>query len=247
MMNQQTSNQHLDQTFLSDVNAGLSQPNKRLSCKYFYDERGSQLFDLICDLDEYYLTRTEQAIMDRHSKAMAEQLGEGVMLVEFGSGSSTKTHVLLENLLQPSAYVPLDISDDHLLKTAVGFRNKFPRIEILPMVADFTQPFELPESKIKSSHAAIYFPGSTIGNFRPDEAKRLLTKIAALLGRGGGLLIGIDLQKEPSIIQAAYNDSQGITDEFNLNILNRINAELEADFNLEQFEHLAFYNQSLAR
>jgi dimethylhistidine N-methyltransferase len=240
-------NHHIDQEFLSDVIDGLSQPAKRLSCKYFYDELGSQLFDQICELDEYYLTRTEQAIMDRHSKEMAAQLAEGVMLVEFGSGSSTKTHVLLENLIKPSAYVPVDISEDHLLKTAVGLRKKFPQIEVLPVVADFTKSFELPEPTIEPSHAAIYFPGSTIGNFEPVEARRLLSNIEMLLGHDGGLLIGIDLQKEPSIIHAAYNDAEGITDQFNLNILNRINTELDANFDVEQFEHLAFYNQPLGR
>lgn len=246
-VNQYPVNQKIDQEFLADVIKGLSQPNKRLSCKYFYDDRGSQLFDQICELDEYYLTRTEQAIMDEHAKEMAERLGERVMLIEFGSGSSTKTHVLLQHLLNPSAYIPLDISEDHLLQTAVGLRKKFPKIEILPVVADFTQSFELPVPAIEPSHAAVYFPGSTIGNFVPSEAKHLLSNIATLLGRDGRLLIGIDLQKDPAILHAAYNDAAGVTDQFNLNLLNRINTELNADFDIDQFEHLAFYDQPLGR
>lgn len=242
-MNYQTANPKADQTFLEDVVEGLSQSTKRLQCKYFYDERGSLLFDQICELDEYYLTRTEQAIMDRHAPEMAQQLGERVMLIEFGSGSSTKTHVLLENLIDPSAYVPLDISEDHLLNTAEKLREKFPELEVLPVIADFTRGFELPQPKIEPSHAAVYFPGSTIGNFEPQQAKDLLSNISGLLGPEGGLLIGIDLQKKPETIHAAYNDSEGVTDQFNLNILHRINAELDANFDVDQFEHLAFYDE----
>lgn len=246
-MNYQTANQQADQTFLKDVVEGLSQTAKRLQCKYFYDERGSLLFDQICELDEYYLTRTEQAIMDRHAAEMAQQLGDRVMLIEFGSGSSTKTQVLLENLISPSAYVPLDISEDHLLNTAEKLRGEFPEIEVLPVIADFTRGFELPRPRIEPSHAAVYFPGSTIGNFEPQQAKDLLTNISRLLGPEGGLLIGIDLQKEPETIHAAYNDSAGVTDQFNLNILHRINSELDANFDVDQFEHLAFYDQSHGR
>ena len=237
----------VENTFFSDVVDGLSRPNKSLPCKYFYDERGSQLFDEICALDEYYLTRTEQAIMDQYADQMAAQLGERVMLVEFGSGSSTKTHVLLENLIQPSAYVPLDISEDHLLKTASALRLDFPNIEVLPVVADFTRDFALPVPTINASHAAVYFPGSTIGNFEPAAAQELLTNIANLLGAEGGLLVGIDLKKDPSIIHAAYNDASRVTDAFNLNILHRINHELDANFDVDRFEHSAVYNQDKGR
>lgn len=247
-MNQQSINPIVDQTFLSDVIDGLSQPDKQLACKYFYDERGSQLFDQICELDEYYLTRAEQAIMDKHASKMAEQLDEGVMLIEFGSGSSTKTQSLLTHLIRPSAYVPLDISEDHLLKTAVGLRQQFPDIEVLPTVADFTEKsLELPAPKIKPTHAAVYFPGSTIGNLLPQNAEQLLENIAELVGVDGGLLIGIDLRKDPAVIEAAYNDAEGVTKQFNLNILNRINQELNGDFDLSQFEHLAFYNEDFGR
>ncbi len=246
-MNSKSSNSRFEQEFLSNVVHGLGQLEKQLPCKYFYDERGSELFDRICELDEYYLSRTEQAIMDIHAKDMSLQLGERIMLVEFGSGSSTKTHALLENLTHPSAYVPVDISEDHLMKTVIGLQEKFPRIEIFPIVADFTQPFELPQPASPPSHTAVYFPGSTIGNFEPLGVKQLLSGIAARVGHDGGLLIGIDLQKESSIIHAAYNDSKGVTDQFNLNILNRINVELGANFDIHQFEHLAFYNQVMER
>ena len=246
-LSQNITEGRIDLVFLSDVIDGMSLQQKRLSCKYFYDARGSALFDEICELDEYYLTRTEQAIMDRFADKMAEQLGEGVMLVEFGSGSSTKTHVLLKHLIKPAAYVPLDISEVHLLKTAAGLREDFPKIEIIPLVADFTADFELPTSELEPSHAAVYFPGSTIGNFEPDIAQQLLGNIAEIVGYNGGLLIGIDLQKKPSIIHDAYNDSQGVTAQFNLNILHRINAELDADFDVDQFEHLAIYNEAAGR
>ena len=237
----------VENAFFNDVVDGLGRPKKSLPCKYFYDERGSQLFDQICELDEYYLTRTEQQIMDQYADQMAAQLGERVMLVEFGSGSSTKTHVLLENLIQPSAYVPLDISEDHLLKTASELRLKFPGIEILPVVADFTRDFALPVPRLEASHAAVYFPGSTIGNFETAAAQELLTNIAGLLGEEGGLLVGIDLKKDPTIIHAAYNDANRVTDQFNLNILRRINHELDANFDVDAFEHSAVYNQDEGR
>jgi dimethylhistidine N-methyltransferase len=236
-----------DSIFLKDVLCGLGQPNKQLPCKYFYDQRGSQLFDQICELDEYYLTRTEQAIMDEYADEMADQIDTGVMLVEFGSGSSQKTQVLLEHLHEPAAYVPVDISEKHLLQTAKDLRIQFPHIEILPVVADFTKPFSLPKSKSPPSHIAVYFPGSTIGNFEPLAAQTLLSYIANRLGPGGGLLIGIDLKKDPTVIEAAYNDELGVTAEFNLNLLHRINQELDADFDLEQFEHLARYNENAGR
>ena len=228
--------------FLADIVAGLSQPSKRIHCKYFYDQRGSELFDEICELDEYYLTRAEQSIMDQFSAEMADQLGDQVMLVEFGSGSSLKTQALLQELHEPAAYVPVDISEEHLLTTAEKLRHDFPDIEILPTVADFTRDFELPESNQPPSHSAVYFPGSTIGNFESKQAQNLLDRIASVVGHDGGLLIGIDLQKDPRIIHAAYNDSEGVTEAFNLNLLHRINNELDADFDLDHFEHLAKYN-----
>ena len=191
------------QAFLRDALAGLRESPKRLACKYFYDKRGSELFDQICQLDEYYLTRCELGIMERHAAEMGQQIGRGVMLVEYGSGSSVKTRYLLDGLPDPVAYVPVDISDQHLHETARELERDYPRIEILPVCADFTTDFALPLSDRASTHAAVYFPGSTIGNFLPSRATELLARITKLCGTGGGLLIGIDLRKDPRTIEAA--------------------------------------------
>jgi len=236
-----------EQSFLKDVVRGLSLPEKELSCKYFYDERGSRLFDQICELDDYYLTRTELSIMQQHASAMAEQLGPEIALVEFGSGSSVKTKILLDRLDSPVAYMPLDISAEHLQKTTVRLREAHPEIEIIPIAADFTKGFELPTTTSPYSHAAVYFPGSTIGNFTPSQAQQLMGRIGDILGRDGGLLIGIDLQKDPAIIEAAYNDKEGVTAAFNLNVLHRLNGELDANIDVTQFRHRAVYNQSQGR
>jgi dimethylhistidine N-methyltransferase len=233
--------------FRADVVAGLLATPRSLPCKYFYDERGSQLFDDICRLDEYYLTRTEDEIIKRHVQEMADQIGPGVMLVEYGSGSSTKTRALLDLLDDPVAYVPVDISREHLHKTATLLSRAYPFIEMLPVCADFTKPFQLPTSRRDPTHSAVFFPGSTIGNFQPQEARAMLVHLAAMCGTGGGLLIGIDLQKDPAVIEAAYNDARGVTAEFNLNVLRRINRELGADFNLRQFQHRAVYDATLGR
>ena len=228
--------------FLIDVLNGLRQNPRHLPCKYFYDERGSKLFDAICDLDEYYLTRAELRIMERYATEIAEAIGPDVMLLEYGSGSSIKSRLLLDALIDPTAYVPVDISGEHLKRTASGLRSAYPDLEILPVSADFTQSFRLPKASSQQHHVAVYFPGSTIGNFRPESAEKLLHQISSLCGQGGGLLIGIDLQKEIPRIEAAYNDSQGVTAEFNLNLLQRINTELGADFDTKQFEHFAWYD-----
>lgn len=233
--------------FRDEVLDGLSQTPRTLPCKYFYDERGSRLFEQICELNEYYLTRTELAIMRRHTSEMATQIGPGVMLVEYGSGSSTKTPLLLDHLQDPVAYVPVDISGDHLQQTAVSLARRYPQIEILPVCADFTSDFELPLSRKKPTHTAVYFPGSTIGNLEPDAAEQMLRRIVDKCGCGGGLLIGIDLQKDLATIDAAYNDSQGVTAEFNLNLLHRINHELDGDIDIGCFAHRASYNPSLNR
>jgi|HubBroStandDraft_6_1064221.scaffolds.fasta_scaffold45452_3 dimethylhistidine N-methyltransferase len=234
-------------SFLRDVIAGLQTRPKHLSCKYFYDQRGSKLFDRICQLDEYYLTRSELAIMDRFAPEMGAQIGPGAMLVEYGSGSSVKTRYLLDGLPDPVAYVPVDISGDHLQQTARELARDYPRIEVLPVCADFTQDFALPHSLRATTHAAVYFPGSTIGNFLPGQATGLLRRITRLCGTGGGLLIGIDLKKDAATIEAAYNDRLGVTAEFNLNLLRRINRELGADFDLDQFFHQARYNDEFGR
>ena len=232
-----------NQEFLEDVLGGLSASPKSLPCKYLYDERGSGLFDDICSLDEYYLTRCEDQIIKRYAREMAEQLGPGVQLVEYGSGSSTKTQSLLDELIEPSAYVPVDISREHLNRTASNLSRAYPHIEILPVCADFTKPFELPSPKQEPTHAAVFFPGSTIGNFQRSEVLVMLAQIAEMCGRGGGLLIGIDLQKDIDTIEQAYNDSRGVTAEFSLNLLEHINRELDADFDTAHFEHQAVYDK----
>ncbi len=235
------------ESFLDEVLLGLQQSPKTLPCKYFYDKRGSQLFDQICDLDEYYLTRTELAIMDAYAPQMAAQIGPGVMLVEYGSGSSVKTRILLDHLPEVAAYVPVDISRKHLQHTCLDLARSYPTLDVLPVCADFTTDFDLPIPQHEPTHCAVYFPGSTIGNFGRREAEKLLSQIAPLCGVGGGLLIGIDLQKDRETLEAAYNDSRGITAEFNLNLLRRINRELRGDFHLERFRHVANYNAELGR
>ncbi|MEL6104637.1 MAG: L-histidine N(alpha)-methyltransferase [Planctomycetota bacterium] len=235
------------QAFYDDVVTGLAAKPRSLPCKYFYDQRGSQLFDQICDLEEYYLTRTESAIMARYGAEMAAQIGPGVMLVEYGSGSSIKTRILLDHLESPVAYAPVDISRDHLIESANELSRRFPAVEVLPVCADFTETFELPDPTHEPTHNAVYFPGSTIGNFTPDEAEQMLRQIVELCGCGGGLLIGVDLQKDRSVIEAAYNDSEKVTDEFNLNLLHRMNNELNADIRVDQFKHRAIYNEEKGR
>lgn len=226
-----------------EVLAGLSERQKTLPCKYFYDERGSQLFDAICELPEYYLTRTELGIMEMHVDAMAAALGRQLLLVEPGSGSSLKTRLLLEHLRDPVAYVPVDISREHLLKAAGKLKRLYPALEVLPVCADFNQPFPLPAPRREAARAAVYFPGSTLGNFVPAEAAMLLRHMRRLAGDGGALLVGIDLQKDPAVLERAYDDAAGVTAEFNLNILARLDRELGADFDLRRFHHRAFYNQ----
>lgn len=233
--------------FRADVLNGLSAAPKRLPCKHFYDRRGSELFDRICELPEYYPTRTELAIMREHAPAIAEAIGPGVALVEYGSGSSTKTRLLLDALIDPMAYVPVDISGEHLHATAQRLAVAYPTIDIAPLAADFTEPLELPALPREPSHAAVYFPGSTIGNFEPAETLALLRQIAGVVDEGGGLVIGIDLQKDLRVLEAAYNDAAGVTAAFNKNLLARINRELDADLDLDAFAHHAAYDERHGR
>src|SRR5512134_720665 len=216
-------------SFLADVLAGLTRPQKTLPCKYFYDERGSALFERICQLPEYYPTRTELGILRRHAGAMAAALGPRCLLVEYGSGSSTKTTLLLERLEEPTAYVPIDISREHLLRAAAALSARHPRLAVRPVCADFTRPFALPKLPGALRRAA-FFPGSTIGNFGPAEARKFLAQVAEQCGSGGLLLIGVDLRKPREILEPAYDDAEGVTAEFNRNLLRRINRELGADF-----------------
>ena len=233
--------------FLADVLMGLRKPRKELPCKYFYDAVGSSLFDDICETDEYYPTRTELAIMRCHAGDMGAELGPNCQVIEYGSGSSVKTRWLLRKLPRPAVYVPVDISAEHLHKSASALAARFPEIDIHPVAADFTQPFELPASSVPISRRVVYFPGSTIGNFAPPDALRLLGDISSLCGAGGALLIGVDLKKDIAILDAAYNDASGVTAAFNKNLLTRINRELGADFDLNHFRHQAHYNPDYGR
>ncbi|MEX2121180.1 MAG: L-histidine N(alpha)-methyltransferase [Pirellulales bacterium] len=233
--------------FRADVLAGLSRRRKRVPAKYFYDAAGSGLFDEITRLDEYYLTRTELAIMRRYAAEMADRLGPQCLLIELGSGSLVKVRLLLDRLKSPAAYVPVDVSGDHLHRSAARLRRHYPDLAVMPVLADFTRDFPIPRPARPPVRRAVYFPGSTIGNFDPDDAAHLLRRIAGLVGRGGGLLLGVDLQKDPAVLEAAYNDSRGTTAEFNLNLLARINRELGADFDLTAFRHCAFYNRQRGR
>ncbi|MBU2493537.1 MAG: L-histidine N(alpha)-methyltransferase [Bacteroidetes bacterium] len=232
---------------LDEIINGLSQKQKMLPSKLFYDEKGSKLFDLICELDEYYPTRTESMIMKNNIDDIVSVFKENTIFIEFGSGSSMKTRLLLDNLNNLSAYIPIDISEDHLFKTTERLIEEYPGLEIIPISADYTKPYILPEIHKKVKHKITYFPGSTIGNFKNDEAKAFLKLIAETCGREGGLLIGIDLHKDKDIIEAAYNDKENVTAEFNLNLLERLNREYGADFEISKFSHLAFYNEDEKR
>ena len=245
MPNEQVS-KITDDSFLHDVIQGLSGKTKTLPCKYFYDERGSVLFDAICELPEYYPTRTELKIMKDNASAIGSSLGKGVLLIEFGSGSSLKTRILLDNLVNPVAYIPVDISEEHLNRSASSLAESYPKLVILPVCADFTEKFSIPETE-PADKTVIYFPGSTIGNFEEDEAKLILNRWRRLCVNGGGLLIGIDLIKDQKILEAAYNDEQGVTADFNLNILDRINKELGANFKTTNFTHRAHCDTDKSR
>lgn len=225
-----------------EVLAGLLRPRKELPSKFLYDDCGSQLFDQICDLEEYYPTRTEIAIMQEWVGDMAAVVGPHCCLIEYGSGSSTKSHILLQALHEPSTYMPIDISRVQLLAAAQESARTYPDLEVLPICADYTADFTLPTPRNPSARRVVYFPGSTIGNFHFWEAQRFLQRVAEICGPHGGLLIGVDLKKDPERLHAAYNDARGVTAAFNLNMLARINRELGASFQLEQYRHYAFYN-----
>lgn len=233
--------------FRADVLRGLQKPNKTLPCKYFYDEAGSQLFDAICKLPEYYPTRIELCILREHVALMAKRLGPKVALIEYGSGSSIKTRLLLNSLDHPAAYLPVDISREHLSATAASLAADYPDLPIRPVCADFTRGVKLPSDLPVGARRVVYFPGSTIGNFGPKAAERLLAGMARLVGRGGGVLIGADLKKDPKILEAAYDDAAGVTAAFNKNILARINRELNGTFDLDAFRHHALYNPKRGR
>jgi dimethylhistidine N-methyltransferase len=235
-----------DGTFAADVIEGLSRPRKQLAAKYFYDAEGSRLFEEICELPEYYPTRTETALMRDKAAEMAAVISEDAALVEFGSGASTKTRILLDAAPQVGVYVPIDISPDALAQAAEAIGRDYPTLEVAPLVDDFTTALHLPDAATGRPRTG-FFPGSTIGNFRPEEAVGFLQSARQLLGRGAAFLVGIDLVKSPAVLVAAYDDAQGVTAAFNLNLLTRINRELDGDFDLGAFQHRAIWNAQESR
>jgi dimethylhistidine N-methyltransferase len=233
----------------ADVLRGLRESPKSLPCKYFYDARGSQLFDAICELPEYYPTRTEISILENNARAIAEAVGTNATIVEYGSGSGTKTHLLLKALYDfdcdPAAYVPVDIARDHLQKAAHNLARKNPAMQVLPVCADYTRDFSLPETG--GTRRVAFFPGSTIGNFSHENARNFLSRIGKVCGDAGGLLIGVDLRKKRAVLERAYNDAEGVTAQFNLNLLRHINRKIGSDFVLANFRHIALYNEGRGR
>lgn len=231
--------------FREDVLEGLRRPRKELPAKYFYDAHGSRLFDRITELEEYYPTRTELGIMRDHAAAMAARCGERCLLIELGAGSQVKVRLLLDHLNRPAGFVPVDVSGEHLQEAANELMRDYPDLKVIPVRADFTEEFAIP--KVRASRRVVYFPGSTIGNFHPDEADTLLRRSAKMAGPGGGLLLGVDLRKNKKVLERAYDDEQGVTAAFNLNLLTRINRELGGEFDPDAFAHRAFYNADYSR
>ena len=232
---------------LGDVLAGLAQRPRKLPSKYFYDHRGSVLFELITRQPEYYVTRTELALLAASADQIADAVGPQAHVVEYGSGSGKKTRLLLKALKDPVAYTPIEISHSALATTVRKIERRSGALELLPVCADFTQPVSLPRPVREADHALIFFPGSTLGNFDEDEAVSLLRAIGQTMGSRGGALIGIDLQKARSIVEPAYNDAKGITARFTLNLLVRLNRELGSNFDLDGFSHHAIYVETAGR
>jgi len=235
------------QNFLHDILIGLARPQKQIPAKYFYDRRGCELFAAICELPEYYLTRTEIAIMRRFAAEMAQLLGEGCLLIEYGSGASHKTRLLLKHLRTP-AYMAVDIACEQLRASSRELAREFPGMRIYAVCADYSNPVQLPEFRAPGvKRKAIYFTGSTIGNFTKPETIDFLKRAVQVVGPRGAMLVGVDTKKSRARLDAAYNDSKGVTAAFNLNLLARINRELKGNFRLENFRHRAFYNLQKGR
>ncbi|MEZ0309685.1 MAG: L-histidine N(alpha)-methyltransferase [Ramlibacter sp.] len=234
-------NESLAGDFAHDLQRALESRPRSISPKYFYDEEGSQLFDRICELPEYYPTRTELGILADNARAIAAQMGPRAEIVEFGAGSLRKVRLLLDAMDRPARFLPIDISGEHLARSVAALRRDYPGLDVEPVVGDYTQRLLLPAPAVRAGRRVGFFPGSTIGNFTPPEALHFL-QVAAQMLRGGALLLGADLVKEPAVLHAAYNDAQGVTAAFNLNLLARANRELGTDFVLDNFDHSAFYN-----
>ncbi len=234
-------------SFKTEIIAGFFTSPKRITSKFFYDELGSSLFEKITTLPEYYLTRTEISIFERFLPEMAAAIGPKATVVEFGSGSGTKTRMLLGHLLHPRSYIPIDISRETLHRSAMELSIQFPQIEICPIHADYTEEIRLPGLRAADGRTLIFFPGSTIGNFTPPEAESFLRRAASLVGPRGALLIGFDRRKDPRILEAAYNDSEGVTAAFNLNLIRRIDDAFGIHIPAENFKHYAFFNEAKSR
>lgn len=229
-----------------EILAGLSQSPKRISAKYFYNQKGSELFEAITKLPEYYPTRTEINLLRKHKQDILNQAGENNVLIEYGSGASTKIRLLLD-VLKPQAYVPLDISKDFLYDSAIQLKELFPWLEIHATCLDYRHPATLPKQLSPHAKKVAFFPGSSLGNFAPSEALSFLKNVRQSIGASGALLIGLDLIKNHEVLNAAYNDQQGITGEFNLNMLAHLNELGDGTFNLDYFEHKAFFNEQDSR
>jgi dimethylhistidine N-methyltransferase len=236
------------QEFRHAVLAGLGEAQKTLPCKFFYDAEGSRLFDQICELPEYYPTRTELKLLTDKAGEIAQLIGRRARLVEFGSGAGVKIRLLLNALDRPAAYVPVDISREHLMMAAADLARDFPALQIAPICADYTKSFALPApTGLHPDITVGFFPGSTIGNFTPAEARGFLARARRLLGPGSAMIVGVDLRKDAKILVPAYDDAAGVTAAFNLNLLVRINRELDGNFDLEQFVHEARWNDAQGR
>ena len=235
-----------DASFKNDVIEGLTQDQKVLPCRWLYDERGSELFEEITQLEEYYPTRTETKILKLYASDMAEKLGPQATIVEYGAGASVKTRILLDALDDPNAYIPVDISEEFLQDSAAALQKDYPELEIQPVVADFLSPIELPEDNSPGIRGG-FFPGSTIGNLSDAEIIGFMTRARQDLGPDAQLILGVDIKKDPKILIPAYDDAKGVTAEFNLNILKRINRELKADIDVDAFSHEARWNEEQSR
>ena len=234
--------------FQEEVLDGLRRTPKTIPPKFFYDRRGSELFEKICELDEYYLTRAEIAILEENAGQIADLVGQQFLIIEYGSGSSRKIRILLDALGGRGTYIPVDVSRSHLIESATALAEAYGDLEVIAVCADYTRSFPLPETrKFPFGGRMVFFPGSTIGNLAPEQARDLLETTARRVGRGGSMLLGVDLKKDKDALDAAYNDSQGVTADFNLNLLERMNRELGADFDPATFRHAAFYNEGLGR
>lgn len=232
--------------FLLDLKQGLARQRKSISPKYFYDAAGSDLFDQICTLPEYYPTRTELAILQRHASEIASRLGPHAEILEFGAGSMQKVRLLLDAMDRPARYIPIDISGQHMQEAALKMTKAYPHLQVEPLVADYTQDLVLPPDTPPEGRRVGFFPGSTLGNFEPIDALHFMRMCAKTL-QGGALILGADLVKSPDMLHAAYNDAQGVTADFNRNVLVRANRELGTGFQLDQFAHSAFYNAPFQR